>query len=83
MTLQQYQDCSAYMLRTRRSYHRYSPEDWRNKGKGKGKAMVETESDEEEEEEEELPEPEIQLDPDQFIRKKHVPKRGRRGGRGG
>ena len=42
------------MLRARRSYHRYSLNDWINKGKGKGKAMVETELGEEEE----VPEPE-------------------------
>ena len=83
MTLHEYQARSAYMLRARRSYHRYSPDDWRNKGKGKGKARVETESEEEEEVPEPEEQPEIELELDQFIRRKHVPKRGRRGGRGG
>ena len=56
MTLQEYQERSAYMLRKRRSFRRYTPDDWRNKGKGK--AMAETESSSEEEEEEPEPEPE-------------------------
>ena len=88
MTLHEYQARSAYMLRARRSYHRYSLDDWRNKGKGKGKSMVETESFEEKEEEEEeenetepqpQPQPEIESEPEQFIRRKLRAKRGRGG----
>src|SRR3954468_5946764 len=70
MTLQEYQERSAYMLRQRRSFQRYTPDDWRNKGKGK--ATVETESTEEEEveeveEPEPQPSPEIEIEPEQFI----------------
>ena len=74
MTLEQYQVRSAYMLKTRRSYHRYSPEDWRNKRKGKGKALEETESEAEEEEE---PAVETKPELEQFLRRKLRSKRGR------
>ena len=72
MTLEQYQVRSAYMLKPRRSYHRYTPEDWRDKGKGKGKALEETESEAEEEE------PVVEPEPEQFLRRKLRSKRGRR-----
>ena len=74
MTLEDYQVRSAYMLKPRRNFKRFMPDDFTTKGKRvlEGSSRMASLDDEAEEEEEEAPHP---VRPS--MRKKIATKRGR------